>query len=356
MTEQLPSRVCATMEHHKYLAETDETYQVNRRQIESFSRIARLSPRSAVIRIPTVVHVLYNNDSQNISQGQIDSQIERLNLDFRLRNADQSNIPEVFRVFTADPLIEFALAVRDPQQKATTGITRTFASKPQFPYDPYDPHVPDPVRNLDKMIKNDEFGKAPWPCSEYLNMWVCAIQNGLLGYAQFPGGPASTDGVVMNYTAFGSNGTAQVSFDLGRTAVHEIGHWLNLLHIWGDDGLECTGSDNVADTPNQAGPNYGTPRFPNISCHNEPNGDMFMNYMDYVNDAAMVMFTRGQIDRMNATLTGPRASLAHSKGLLPVITEPLALSSARTATVPGVGTETGEQVARRFDGVTWLGR
>jgi hypothetical protein len=139
---------------------------------------------------------------------------------------------------------------------------------------------------------------------------VCQLSGGLLGYAQFPGGPAQTDGVVIRHSGFGTTGTAAAPFDRGRTATHEIGHWANLFHIWGDDGTGCNGTDEVADTPNQADENYGCPTFPSISCNNGPNGDMFMNYMDYVDDEAMVMFTAGQVSRMNATLAGPRKALA----------------------------------------------
>ena len=127
-----------------------------------------------------------------------------------------------------------------------------------------------------------------WPSAQYLNLWVCPLAGGLLGYAQFPGGPAATDGVVILHSAFGINGTAAAPFNLGRTATHEIGHWLNLNHIWGDDGTGCSGTDNVADTPNQGGPNYGAPTFPHLSCSNGPNGDLFVNYMDYVDDRAIV--------------------------------------------------------------------
>src|SRR5690606_13088965 len=130
-----------------------------------------------------------------------------------------------------------------------------------------------------------------------------------LGYAQFPGGPAETDGVVILHSAFGTTGTATAPFDLGRTTTHEIGHWLNLRHIWGDDGTGCAGSDFVADTPNQGGPNYGKPTFPQISCGNGPNGDMFVNFMDYVDDAAMVMFTAEQTVRMQAALDSNRSTL-----------------------------------------------
>src|SRR5262249_31419652 len=134
------------------------------------------------------------------------------------------------------------------------------------------------------------------------------LGNGLLGYAQFPGGARATDGVVILHAAFGTTGTAQEPFNLGRTATHEVGHYLNLRHIWGD-AEDCTGTDYVDATPNAQHPNYHTPEYPHISCNNGPDGDMFMNYMDYVDDATMVMFTRGQAMRMQAALDGPRVSL-----------------------------------------------
>ena len=137
----------------------------------------------------------------------------------------------------------------------------------------------------------------------YLNLWVCEMED-LLGYGQFPGGPAQTDGVVIDHQAFGTSGTATPPFALGRTATHEIAHWLNLFHIWGDDGLGCVGNDFVDDAPNQAGPNTGMPTFPSITCGNGPDGDMFVNFMDYTDDAGMVMFTAGQAIRMRQRSTG----------------------------------------------------
>ncbi len=152
-------------------------------------------------------------------------------------------------------------------------------------------------------------GSTAWPPDAYLNIWVCTLGGGLLGYAQFPGGPKATDGVVVLNSAFGTEGIAAAPFDKGRTLTHEIGHWLNLRHIWGDT-LDCSGGDRVPDTPNCEGPNIGKPTFPVITCSNAPHGDMFMNYMDYVDDAAMFMFTAGQVSRMSACLAGPRKSFA----------------------------------------------
>lgn len=158
-------------------------------------------------------------------------------------------------------------------------------------------------------------GLDAWPRDQYLNLWVCDLSGGLLGYAQFPGGAAATDGVVCDYQYFGTIGSS-APFNKGRTATHEVGHWLNLYHIWGDDGTACTGSDLVADTPNQADENYGCPVFPAVSCSNGPNGDMFMNYMDYTDDACMNMFTAGQKAREQALFAtgGARVALLSSLG------------------------------------------
>lgn len=348
------ARTCAVMEHHEYLCEIDETYKNNRRAIESFSISARLAPRTNIIRIPVVVHVIYNTDKQNISKEQIDSQIDVLNRDFRFQNADKHKIPDPFKNLAVDTLIEFQLANRDPVGRLTTGVTRTWSSVKKFPYDSNDPRA---TANLDKLVKTNEYGKSAWPGADYLNIWVCAIESGLLGYAQFPGGAAATDGVVINHTAFGTIGTTSPPFDLGRTTVHEVGHWLNLLHIWGDDRGACSLSDNIHDTPNQAGPNTQKPSFPKISCNNGPHGDLFMNYMDYVDDDTMVMFTRGQLNRMNATLAGPRSSLAHSKALVSETTELISLPEVESKVVKeimGAPKESGDTVELVFDGVSWV--
>jgi hypothetical protein len=247
------------------------------------------------------VHVVHNTATQNISDAQIQSQIDVLNKDYRKTNADIASLPAVFAPLAADSRIEFKLADKDPSNNPTNGITRTSTATAAFSDD-------------DKVKSAATGGHDAWPRDKYLNLWVCPLNGGgLLGYAQFPGGPAVTDGVVINYTAFGTSGTAAAPFNLGRTASHEIGHFLNLHHVWGDDGSACTGTDLVGDTPNQAGPNFGKPAFPHVTCSNGPNGDLFMNYMDYVDDSAMFMFTAGQVTRMQACLDGDRASLGAPK-------------------------------------------
>lgn len=299
--DPLPQRrTCATMALHHRLLDTSPPYVEARDRIEDQAyRIehgARVAERPGCTLIPVVVHVIWNSDEHNVSRAQIDSQIEVLNRDFRMRNADLADVPEVFAALAADARIRFALADTDPAGEPTDGIVRVRSTRADF--------------DSSDAIKSDATGgSSPWPTDRYLNIWVGRLRGGLLGYAQFPGGPTATDGVVVTTAAFGTTGTATAPFDRGRTTTHEVGHWLDLRHIWGDDGDGCSGSDFVADTPNQGGPNYGVPTFPTISCSNGPNGDMFMNYLDYVDDAAMVMFTSGQVARMQAALTGPRAAL-----------------------------------------------
>jgi hypothetical protein len=294
-------RQCGAMQIHERLCEEVASYRQNILRNDEFTQRAMRSGEAQrvagrVITIPTVVHVVYQQERENVSTTQIKSQIDALNRDFRATNPDRSNVPDPWKSLVSDAKIEFALATRTPDGKQTDGITRTETGRGSFGAD-------------DSVKRATEGGVTAWPATRYLNIWVCNLGGGLLGYAQFPGGPARTDGVVILHTAFGTSGTAQAPFNRGRTTTHEVGHWLNLRHIWGDT-MGCGGSDRVTDTPNTAGPNYGKPSFPVITCDNGPNGDMFMNYMDYVDDAAMFMFTPGQVVRMNATLAGPRKKLA----------------------------------------------
>ncbi|HWQ49349.1 MAG TPA: zinc metalloprotease, partial [Methanosarcina sp.] len=271
----------------------------------AYKRGLRAVTRTGVVQIPVVVHVVWNTEDQNISDAQIYSQIDVLNKDFRKLNSDISPVPSPWTNLTADLQIEFFLATKDPDGNPTSGITRTRTTKTSFGTE-------------DDMKFKSRGGEDAWPSDRYLNLWVCQLGGGLLAYAQFPGGPAETDGVVILNTGFGTSGTASPPFNKGRATTHEIGHWLNLKHIWGDDDSSfvdhCSGSDEVDDTPNQAGPNFSCPKFPHITCDNGPYGDMFMNFMDNVDDSCMVMFTQGQANRVNACLEGPRSSfLTESK-------------------------------------------
>jgi hypothetical protein len=301
MSPALKRRQCGAMQEYEHLLETHAGFRRNQKRAEEYTARAIESGEAErvmrkLVTLPTVVHVVYKRDQENVSDAQIKSQIDVLNKDFRAANPDRRSVPAAWKGLVADASSQFELAKRDPDGKATDGITRTKTTR-------------GPFGTGDDVKSKTSGGISPWPTDRYLNIWVCELGGGLLGYAQFPGGPARTDGVVILHSAFGTKGTATAPFNKGRTTTHEVGHFLNLRHIWGDT-LDCSGGDRCPDTPNAEGPNYGTPTFPHVSCQNGPNGDMFVNYMDYVDDAAMFMFTAGQAARMNAALAGPRKKLA----------------------------------------------
>lgn len=249
---------------------------------------------SGVITIPVVVHVVYNNSTENISDAQIHSQIKVLNEDFRRANADANNTWSQ----AADTEIEFKLATVNAMGTSTRGITRTATSVTSF-------------STNDDVKYSNRGGRNAWPAGSYLNIWVCNLSGNTLGYAQFPGGQAQTDGVVVDYQYFGTTGTATAPFNLGRTTTHEVGHWLNLRHIWGDG--DCSVDDEVSDTPSADAPNYSCATG-STSCSSV---NMVENYMDYSDDACMNLFTAGQKSRMQALFAsgGARSEILNSPGL-----------------------------------------
>jgi PKD repeat protein len=302
---------CGTMANDAMLRATDPDYANTRNQIEQLIQRRMANDKSwkttGVITIPVVFHVLYstNNATQNVSTARINAQLAVLNADYSGTNADVTLVPSVFTSAVGNSGIQFCLAVRDPLGNVTDGIIRKQTTVTSW--------------STNNAIKYDaQGGDNAWPRDSYLNIWVGNLGGGLLGYAQFPGGPAATDGVVVLNGSVGGPGTPGTTggYNLGRTATHEVGHWLNLSHIWGD--ANC-GNDNVTDTPTQQTSNFGCPNFPHVTCSNGPNGDMFMNYMDYTDDACMYMFTNGQGTRMNTSLTTTRAALLNSLGCVPVV-------------------------------------
>jgi hypothetical protein len=282
-------RRCGAMSVHMRLLERYTPFRARQRRLEEMTQrrrqegLAAAAPRLVTVKV--VVNVVHRTAEQNVSDAQIKRQITVLNRDFAATNADKSKVPAVWKGFVTDSRLRFKLA----------SVNRKRTTKASFETD-------------DSVKRASSGGMAPFKPSSHLNLWVCALAGGVLGYAQFPGGPERTDGVVIDYRAFGTQGSAQAPFDLGRTATHEVGHYFNLRHIWGDTE-DCSGTDLVADTPNAAGPNYGKPSFPKVSCSNGPNGDMFMNYMDYVDDAAMFLFTAQQVVRMRTALDAYRSGL-----------------------------------------------
>ncbi len=303
-------RNCATMEYLGQQIQKNPERKLRLQYIDrQAERVIGQNQRlvASTITIPVVVHIVYKSGAENISDAQVQSQIDVLNEDFRRLNADASNTPSDFLGVAADSELEFCLATVDPNGNSTTGITRTASTRTSS------------FGTNDAVKFNSSGGKDAWPAGEYLNIWVCDIGGGILGYAQFPGGSAATDGVVLDYRYTGRGGSAQAPFNLGRTGTHEVGHWLNLRHIWGDGN--CNADDFVSDTPTAGGPNYtGSPcSYPGPNSCNDGGGDlpdMFQNYMDYSDDECMNLFTVGQKNRMRALFEpgGFRAGLLSSNG------------------------------------------
>ncbi len=286
---RVSKRACHTQEVFERQLKENPELAARMDQIEAFTENAMLSHNRLVngsIEIPVVVNVLYKTAAENISLAQIQSQIDVLNADFNAANSDYGQVPALFSGVKADVGITFVLdqVIRKSTTKTSWG-TR------------------------DAMKKTKQGGLNPTDPTTKLNFWVCTIGGGILGYAQFPGGSSATDGVVVDskYVGVTSNTGPAYPYNLGRTATHEVGHWMNLRHIWGD--TTC-GNDLVADTPTHNTANYGNPAYPHYStCAGTP-VEMTMNYMDYTDDRGMYMFTNGQKSRMDAIFLsgGPRFS------------------------------------------------
>jgi Pregnancy-associated plasma protein-A len=288
--ENPTTRQCASHLYNETLMAENPSFRQAQQAIEAFTtRFVNQYPQTlearAAVTIPVVVHVVYRTAAENISDAQINAQIAVLNADFRRMNADAAQTPAVFGGLNGAVDCEINFVLSQIVRKSTTKTN--FAS------------------SNNGVKKASTGGSDAVNPSSKLNIWVCTLAKNLLGYAQFPGGAASTDGVVILNTAFGNVGTATAPFHKGRTATHEIGHWLNLRHIWGD--ATC-GSDLVNDTPTHNAANGGCPAADHKStCAGTPI-EMTMNYMDYTNDACMFMFTAGQKARMQAALATSRAA------------------------------------------------
>ena len=287
----ITKRTCGSNDVLQQQLADDPTLGKRMQDIEDFTQKVISHPElmrlvNGVITIPVVVHVVYKTAAQNISDAQVQSQIDVLNEDYGNTNADKSKIPSEFQPVDGTVGIRFTL----------DRIIRKSTTKTSF-------------GTNDAVKKSSKGGDNAIDATTYLNMWTCNLSNGLLGYAQFPGGSLATDGVVILYSAFGRTGNLIPTYNLGRSATHEVGHWMNLRHIWGD--ANC-GTDLVADTPQANAENFGCPAFPHKSTCTGKLDEMTMNYMDYTDDACMFMFSNGQKARISAVFAagGPRAKMA----------------------------------------------
>ena len=245
--------------------------------------------------IPVVVHVLYNNEQENIPDDRIYSQIEILNADYNAGNIELASVPSEFVDIVGNVGVSFCLVQEDLNGNPFSGINRVYTDAQSF-------NMSD-----DAMKKSSEGGVDAWDSNNYLNLWVCNLSGNLLGFATMPGDvEPELDGVVIDFEYIGINIDSTSPYNLGRTATHEIGHYLGLEHTF---YAGCSDWDGCDDTPSTSSPNYGCPDFPQESCNTI---DMTMNYMDYVNDACMYMFTECQANTMVNSLVNLRSDLLAS--------------------------------------------
>jgi hypothetical protein len=299
--QQTGQRQCASDEVLQQQIAADPARAARLEELERKTELYRTSSgnslRSGVtLYIPVVVNVVLP-DANKVTDAHINSQIAVLNADFNGTNSELSNSGVYLAGYpyanVAKCNIEFYIsdAANDINRKSTSNPA-TFGTN-------------------DAVKRTSSGGLDPESPGTKMNMWVCDLSSGYLGYAQFPGGSLATDGIVIDYQAFGTRATANYAmysvFDLGRTATHEVGHWINLRHIWGD--RRC-GTDYVDDTPFHDESNGGCPAVGLQSrCSGKPL-EQWMNYMDYTDDRCMYMFSGGQKGRMDAALDLSRKAWA----------------------------------------------
>jgi hypothetical protein len=311
---------------HEYIIEkihADPAMHAKYEQYKAFQTLqdgqTKSTESTAAYNIPVVVHVVLTQSQINAIGGtagiakRVDSQLIVLNRDFQKMNGDSTKIPAIFKPLYGNANISFGLAHRKPNGQSTNGIDIVVTTQASF--DGFGGTVGSQFACSN--VKYASSGGADaWNTSKYLNIWVCAFSNSSLLGVAFPqylvdnfNAPAVEKGVVVNYEAFGkrtipavSNDPYITSIDKGRTSTHEIGHFLGLSHIWGEVA-DCSDDDGIGDTPKQADENFGCPGQTTIypNCNNTTGGEMWMNYMDYVDDGCMVLFTTGQVTRMHNT-------------------------------------------------------
>lgn len=300
---------CGTENAHQHDADFLQHQENEQRNFENFLQNESNQRTSAVtIEIPIVVHLLTyaQNPESNISDAKIKSQIDILNADLGKTNSNLSSIVTEFKNLATDTKIRFKLATFDPQGKATTGIIRKASTKKMFAYEKHEEKY------------SSMGGDDPWDQKNYLNVWIVndisygGQSSGLLGRAQFPDDATPrNDGLTVRYYGWGSVAPVQQPYHLGRTATHEIGHWLGLKHIWGltETDATCTDDDGITDTHKQQTQSSGcnkTKRTCGVL-------NMVQNYMDYSDDACLALFTPGQAAKMMYTMQTFR------KEMLPIV-------------------------------------
>ena len=304
---------CATDEYNKPLIDADPNKykQIEQNIQDNIRNSANRTKDYFYPTIPVVFHVIYQDSKENIPDSVIHQQIEVLNESFMATNSDTAILTDTLKNWVGRFGIRFELAYLDPDGNPTSGITRTKTNVPEYSY-------------WGNYMKFEQQGHVAWPTNKYLNIWVCDLYGGLLGFAQFPGGPAETDGLVLDWQITGNQiypWTYSSLFEWagGRVGVHEVGHWLNLHHPWGDYG-PCA-DDHIPETGLQDGPLYPSANCPDTlmsTC--DPSERVFVkHYMDYCGNSCMVCFTKNQVVRGLASLETYRMPMIESYEPRPTI-------------------------------------
>lgn len=305
---------CGTMQLVESAYKKDPTLrarlQLREQQLQQnilfFQKHPQFREETVTIYVPVVFHVVLTNPNV-VTDAQIQAQLDTLNHDFAGMNGDSGKIPAAFKPLFGHSTIQFVMAQRTPNDDPSNGIERISTSHASFSVN-------------DTSVKYTAKGGADaWDPNRFFNVWLANLSGGILGYGTIPG--TSTflqEGVVILYSSL--PGGTTVPYDKGRTLTHETGHFFDLYHIWGDDGGACTGSDSVADTPNQGNFTSGCPNGAVVTdpCTPTAPGILYQDYMDYTDDACMLMFTNGQVARMLAGINLYRPTLLTSNGGTPV--------------------------------------
>jgi len=341
---------CGTMQHlEKWQAANPELTRQNQQEIERLLRNPGAAGQGnrlqAIVNIPVVFHIVLTNPFI-VTDGDVQAQVDRLNLDFSGLNPDSTNIPASFQAVRGHSQIRFVLAKRTPAGLPTNGIERRSSST-----------LYNQTLTTDPIKVSAQGGLDAWDATQYLNIWI-GTGGGILGYATFPGtSTASQQGVVVDLIGTSNNPCyIDPSYNMGRTMTHEVGHYFGLYHIWGDDGNACTNSDfrnlpgctisdpllaggttdqTIGDTPNQGDQNFGCPTGTLANSCGNAAGDMYQNYMDYTNDACMTMFTAKQAARMEWVIANCRPGYLTSQAGNPPASAILWDAAPHTSVSPG---------------------
>jgi hypothetical protein len=308
MAQDLPVKRCATMEVLKNSLEKDqalkERYENDVLLMQKLAAERASNPgareMATPVYIPVVFHIVLP-DPTEVTDKMIDDQLNVLNTDYAGLNADSVNIPAAFKPLFGKSKIQFVLAKRTPANLPTTGIERITTTQPSF--------------STNNNVKHVSTGGAnAWNSTKYLNVWVCRLSGGVLGYATFPRSASADEQGIVIYNVTLPGGSL-AGYNDGRTLTHETGHFFSLYHIWGDDDGACSGNDGISDTPDQADASAGCHSgVVNDACNSTAAGIMYQNYMDYSSDGCMALFTLLQVSKMETALNNSRTSLTTSNG------------------------------------------